>query len=60
VLQDKINAVIRVTLEFPVFPAIKEILKWQGIDCGPCILPRAGLTPEQAVDLRRKLEPCGL
>jgi len=59
-LQDKINAVIRVTLDFPVFPAIKEILRWQGIECGACILPRAGLTPEQAIDLRRKLEPCGL
>jgi N-acetylneuraminate lyase len=58
--QDRINAVIRVTLRFPAFPAIKQILRWTGIDCGLCIRPRAGLTSEQAADLRRQLELCGL
>jgi N-acetylneuraminate lyase len=55
-VQDSINQVIRITLEFPLFPAIKEILRWRGIDCGPCIRPRTGLTADQAADLRRRLE----
>jgi N-acetylneuraminate lyase len=59
-VQDSINQAIRITLEFPCFPAIKEILRWRGIDCGPCIRPRGGLTPEQAVRLRRRLEGCAI
>ncbi len=59
-VQDSINQVIRITLEFPCFPAIKEILRWKGIDCGPCIRPRGELTSAQASDLRQRLEGCGL
>jgi N-acetylneuraminate lyase len=59
-VQDSINQVIRITLEFPVFPAIKEILRWREIDCGRCIRPRGGLTAEQARDLRRRLEGCAI
>lgn len=57
-VQDRINAIVRITLQFPGFPAIKEILRWRGIECGPCIRPRAGLTAAQASDLRRQLKPC--
>jgi N-acetylneuraminate lyase len=59
-VQDGINTIIRVTLQFPAFPAIKQILRWRGIDCGPCIRPRGGLTPAQAADLRRQLDTCGV
>ena len=59
-VQDSINRVIRITLEFPCFPAIKEILRWKGIDCGPCIRPRGGMTSAQASDLRRRLEGSAL
>jgi len=59
-VQDRINALIRVTLHYPIFPAVKEMLRWSGIDCGECIRPRGGLTPQQRVELRRELEACGL
>ena len=59
-VQDRVNAIVRATLRFPVFPAIKEILRWSGIDCGPCIRPRAALTPEQTSDLRCAMAACGL
>jgi len=59
-VQDGINTVVRITLQFPGFPAIKEILRWRGIDCGPCIRPRGGLTPQQAAELRRQLDECGV
>jgi N-acetylneuraminate lyase len=59
-VQDDINAIIRIALQFPCFPAIKEILRWRGIECGPCIRPRGGLTPPQAADLRRQLDARGV
>jgi N-acetylneuraminate lyase len=58
--QDSINTVIRIALQFPVFPAIKEMLRWRGIDCGPCIRPRGGLSILQAAELRRQLDNCGV
>ena len=54
--QDSINAIIRITLQFPCLPAIKQILRWRGIDCGPCIRPRGALTPEQADELGHLLD----
>ena len=59
-VQDGINTVIRIALQFPCFPAIKEMLRWRGIDCGPCIRPRGGLTAAQAGELRQKLDVCGV
>jgi N-acetylneuraminate lyase len=59
-VQDGINTIIRITLQFPCFPAIKEILRWRGIECGPCVRPRGGLTPLQAASLRRQLDNCGI
>jgi N-acetylneuraminate lyase len=59
-VQDGINTIVRIALQFPCFPAIKEMLRWRGIDCGPCIRPRGGLTPQQAADLRRQLDTCGV
>jgi hypothetical protein len=59
-VQDGINTIVRIALQFPCFPAIKEMLRWRGIDCGPCIRPRGGLTPLEAADLRRQLDACGV
>jgi len=59
-VQDAINTVVRIALQFPCFPAIKEILRWRGIECGPCIRPRGGLSLMQAGELRRQLDSCGV
>ena len=45
--QSRINELIRLTLEFPMLPAIKKMLEWSGIACGPCFRPRRPLAPEQ-------------
>ena len=58
--QDSINAIIRIALQFPCFPAVKQMLRWRGIECGECIRPRGGLTPPQAVELRRQLDASGI
>ena len=54
-LQDRINDLIRIILRNPVIPAVKTLLRWSGIDCGPCLRPRRDLTPEEAADLRRRV-----
>jgi N-acetylneuraminate lyase len=59
-VQDGINTIVRIALQFPCFPAIKEMLRWRGIDCGPCIRPRGALTAGQAGELRRQLDSCGV
>jgi len=54
-VQDQINAVIRVLLDYPLLPAIKQVLTWSGIPCGDAVAPRARLTSEQADSLRERL-----
>ena len=45
--QEQINELIELTLRFPMLPAIKTMLAWSGIPCGPCIAPRCALTDEE-------------
>jgi N-acetylneuraminate lyase len=54
--QDRINQLIALTIRFPVFPAIKKMLEWSGIDCGHCLGPRRSLTPHEEAELRTALE----
>ncbi len=53
--QDRINNLIRVLLRYPFLPALKQVLTWEGIDCGAVVRPRAGLTPAQQTELRASL-----
>lgn len=56
-LQDRINDLIALTLQFPMLAAVKQMLTWSGISAGPCAGPRiAQLTPEQSASLRVKLK----
>lgn len=54
-IQDRINDLIRVLQRFPFLPALKQILTWEGIECGAVVAPGEGLTPEQESSLRRSL-----
>ncbi len=58
-LQDRINELISIGLTYPLFPALKKVLAWQGIDCGVCVPPRRPLTDEQERDLRHELQQAG-
>ncbi len=59
VAQQRVNALIRVTLQFPLFPAVKQILAWTGLDCGTCLPPRAPLMLEQQQSLQERLVEAG-
>lgn len=54
-LQQEVNEVIRTTIQFPIFPAVKAILSWMDLDCGVCLSPRRVLTVRQAEELRARL-----
>lgn len=55
--QQQINEFITITLRYPLFPALKTMLGWTGIDCGPCIAPRRErLTEAEAAQLRAELQ----
>lgn len=58
-VQDRVNALIALTLRYPLFPAIKQILDWSGLPCGACLAPRPRLTPEQQSELRTGLPAIG-
>jgi N-acetylneuraminate lyase len=57
--QQRANVFIRITLQFPLFPAVKQILTWSGLDCGACLPPRARLSAEQQALLRQNLVDAG-
>ena len=57
--QDRINELIRLVASFPLMPAVKQILRWSGLDCGVCLQPRLELTTEQAERLRAGLVRTG-
>lgn len=54
-IQAAINEIIAIGLRYPVVPAVKAMLARQGIDCGPCRLPRRSLTNEEEADLDARL-----
>ena len=56
-VQEQINEFITITLRYPLFPALKTMLGWTGIDCGPCLAPRrVRLTDAEAAQLREELQ----
>lgn len=58
-IQDRINKLIAITVRFPLFPAVKTIIKWSGIPVGDCLPPRRRLSPAEESELRRSLEESG-
>jgi N-acetylneuraminate lyase len=54
-IQDKINELIEIVLRFPAIPAIKTMLAWSGLDCGPCLKPRRALTTSEESQIRTLL-----
>lgn len=58
--QDQLNELISITLQFPMLSALKNMLKWQGFDCGPCLAPRENLTEDGILRLRSMLQKSSL
>lgn len=59
-LQTRVNRVIELGLKFPAHAATKEMLAWQGIDCGFTRAPRANLTQELKAALHGELDALGI
>jgi N-acetylneuraminate lyase len=57
--QQRVNSLIRIALGFPLFPAVKQMLLWSGLDCGPCLPPRGRLDAHQQERLRGALIDAG-
>jgi N-acetylneuraminate lyase len=57
--QQRVNALVRAVLQLPLFPAIKQILAWSGLDCGACLSPRGRLDRRQQDLLRDGLISAG-
>jgi len=55
-VQERINELVEIGLRFPLVPAIKTILRWRGLDCGPALAPRRGLTDEESRRLGELLQ----
>jgi len=58
-LQSKAAEMIRTMYRFPFHPAMKEVMKMIGLNCGPCRLPQPRLTAQQVTDLRQGLQQIG-
>jgi N-acetylneuraminate lyase len=58
-IQRQVNALIRLTLRFPLFPAVKQILEWSGLECGACLPPRSLLNDLERRTLRESLDAEG-
>ncbi len=54
-VQDRVNDLIRVLLRYPFLPALKQVLTWEGIECGGVVRPRGGLSAAQESELRASL-----
>jgi N-acetylneuraminate lyase len=50
---------VRLLLKRPFHAAVKCILSWRGIECGPCRSPQLSLDAQQQVQLREDLEHAG-
>ncbi|MGJ5818111.1 dihydrodipicolinate synthase family protein [Paludibaculum fermentans] len=55
VLQSKVNGLVTIGLRYQPHAAVKEILRWQGLDCGVCAAPRRRLTPAEVEQLQAEL-----
>ncbi len=58
-LQLQAVTMIRTIYEFPFHPAMKEVLRMLGTDCGRCRLPQPCLSEEQVAELRQNLAQVG-
>ena len=58
-LQDRADEVISIVLRFPMIAAIKKLLEWSGVPCGPVLPPRRGLTSAEEGELRALVTAAG-
>jgi N-acetylneuraminate lyase len=57
--QLRVNRLVRIVCRFPLMPAVKQILRWTGLECGHCLPPRLRLTADQDTRLEADLRAGG-
>jgi N-acetylneuraminate lyase len=57
--QHRGTALIQLLFGYGYLGASKVIMKWLGVDVGPCRQPQGNINSEQAAKLRGELETCG-
>lgn len=55
-MQSKINQLITLGLRHHAHVAVKEMLRWQGLDCGVCLSPRKRLSDAEVEQLHRDMD----
>jgi N-acetylneuraminate lyase len=58
-VQDRINDLISAVLRFPMLPALKTLLTWSGVPCGPAVAPRRRLATHEEQQLRAAITESG-
>jgi N-acetylneuraminate lyase len=58
-LQQRVSMLVKTTQRFSLFPAIKQIMSWSGLDCGGCLAPRRRLDEAEQRRLRADLVAAG-
>ncbi|MDA0747818.1 MAG: dihydrodipicolinate synthase family protein [bacterium] len=59
-LQEEVNRLVRITVVFGLMASIREVLRWQGIDCGDPIRPTRPLDEAQRGSLRKELKAANI
>ena len=59
-LQSLSIEIIQTIGHFPFHPAMKQVLKIIGFECGQCRLPQQKLSDDQLMSLKRQLQTLGL
>ena len=59
-LQSLSIEIIKTIGQFPFHPAMKQVLKILGFECGQCRLPQEKLSDDQLISLNRQLQTLGL
>ena len=59
-LQNHICILTRILIRFPFIAALKQYLRWEGIECGRVTRPRMELTEPETAELKAALRPLGL
>ncbi|MCW5979311.1 MAG: dihydrodipicolinate synthase family protein [Bryobacteraceae bacterium] len=54
--QRRLNELIEITLRFPLRAALKTMLTWAGIPCGPCYAPHRNLSEDEESGLAGLLQ----
>jgi N-acetylneuraminate lyase len=54
--QALVHTMLAIAVKYGGLPALKAMMQWVGVDCGPCRMPLSTLDAVQQAQLRHELE----